>query len=57
VHAEIKRIEAVAGKIIDDRWRGEGDAVCAMTGLPILESDKVGSVIAAALPATAAINS
>jgi hypothetical protein len=27
-----------------------------MTGLPILESDKVGIVIAASLPATAAIN-
>lgn len=56
VYAEIEKIQEVTGSISEDHWRGEGRASCAMTGLPVLESDKVGVVIAAALPATAAIH-
>jgi hypothetical protein len=53
VHNEIKKIEATTGRISEDHRRGEGKAFCAVTGLPILESDEVGSVIIAALPAKA----
>jgi hypothetical protein len=56
LQSEIEKIEAIAGPFSEDPWSGGGTAVCAMTGLPILESDKVGVVIAAALPVTAAIN-
>lgn len=56
VDAEIDKITEKVGTIRDDAWNGEGHAFCAMTGLPILESDRVGSVIASALPVTASIN-
>ena len=37
VHAEIKGIEAVVGKIMDDPWRGEGDAAVAGSAAAMTE--------------------
>ena len=52
---EISAIKkAIGSELAENYWTGEGGTVlCAITGLPILNSDKIAVVLAAALPAKA----
>jgi hypothetical protein len=50
IRVEIDRIQSAIGKLCEDH------AECGLTGLVILEDDKVCIVLRGALPETAAVN-